>query len=97
MSTVFHASDCALHNGPAEMPEPCSCGAEPGRVPDLTTSDWPGEFLDEVLACLPADYQPISEIALPTQPHYALFSALHILRREGRADLVYGRGWKRVA
>jgi hypothetical protein len=24
-----HASDCALHNAPAQAPEPCTCGASP--------------------------------------------------------------------
>lgn len=26
-STMNHASDCAIHNGPAEKPGPCDCGA----------------------------------------------------------------------
>lgn len=29
-----HASDCALHNGPAYEPGPCDCGAEPDMTPE---------------------------------------------------------------
>lgn len=36
-----HASDCALHNGPAMMPLPCDCGAEPGRKPEAYGSEVP--------------------------------------------------------
>lgn len=36
-----HASDCSLHNGPAEVPRPCDCGAEPGRTPEDYGSEFP--------------------------------------------------------
>ena len=36
-----HASDCALHNGPAYMPGPCSCGADPGMPPERYGSEFP--------------------------------------------------------
>lgn len=29
---VLHASDCALHNGPALEPGPCNCGAQKAQV-----------------------------------------------------------------
>lgn len=29
---VVHASDCALHNGPAMDPGPCDCGAQKAQI-----------------------------------------------------------------
>lgn len=36
-----HASDCALHNEPADVPEACDCGAEPGKTPKQHGSEFP--------------------------------------------------------
>lgn len=38
-----HSSDCALHNGPAELPKPCDCGTQPGLTPDEYGSEFPKE------------------------------------------------------
>lgn len=38
---IPHSSDCALHNGPALEPEPCSCGADPGMTPEAYGSERP--------------------------------------------------------
>lgn len=38
-----HRSDCALHNGPAEEPGPCDCGADPGMTPERYGSEFPQE------------------------------------------------------
>jgi NTP pyrophosphatase (non-canonical NTP hydrolase) len=37
MESPLHASDCAVHNGPAYPPGPCNCGAVPVPRP----VDWP--------------------------------------------------------
>ena len=37
-----HASDCALHDGPAYTPGPCSCGADPTMTPERYGSEFPG-------------------------------------------------------
>jgi hypothetical protein len=36
-----HKSDCALHNGPAEEPKPCDCGADPEMTPEKYGSEFP--------------------------------------------------------
>lgn len=38
---MSHSSDCSLHNGPAEIPTPCDCGAEPGLTPEKYGSEFP--------------------------------------------------------
>lgn len=37
----IHLSDCARHHGPAMMPGPCDCGADPGMTPELYGSEFP--------------------------------------------------------
>lgn len=34
-----HASDCALHNGPAMMPGNCNCGINPRMTPHIYESE----------------------------------------------------------
>jgi hypothetical protein len=57
--TPQHASDCALHHGPAYKPEPCNCGAEPGRAPEDYGSEFPADpgapTLAEATAALKGD------------------------------------------
>ncbi len=36
-----HLSDCALHNGPAMVPESCDCGADPSMTPEKYGSEFP--------------------------------------------------------
>ena len=36
--TTKHASDCAVHNGPALPPGPCDCGADLNTLPTLLRS-----------------------------------------------------------
>lgn len=35
-----HASDCALHDGPAFLPGPCDCGLDPPVDPHKTFVPW---------------------------------------------------------
>ena len=39
----IHASDCALHNGPATDPGPCDCGADPDMTPERYGSERPAQ------------------------------------------------------
>ena len=39
----IHASDCALHNGPATEPGPCDCGADPSMTPERYGSERPAQ------------------------------------------------------
>jgi hypothetical protein len=49
-----HASDCALHNGPAEIPEICSCGVDPYIHPLTYGSEYPdrSEAIKAFLNCI---------------------------------------------
>lgn len=40
-SAISHASDCALHDGPAFEPGDCDCGAEPDMTPERYGSERP--------------------------------------------------------
>lgn len=54
-SKPIHVSFCALHNGPAMIPGPCSCGADPGMDPIRYGSEFPKSVYDaapDMLAAL---------------------------------------------
>lgn len=36
-----HSSDCALHNGPANIPDSCDCGFDPLMTPEKYGSEYP--------------------------------------------------------
>ena len=42
-----HLSSCELHKGPASVPGPCSCGAQPGMDPITYGSEFPSEAARE--------------------------------------------------
>jgi len=82
MST--HLSDCALHDGPAHVPGPCSCGANPGQRPDATTSEWP---LDPEATTLPHRRVPLltdEQKVLRTK----IADAMHLEQSGGWAPIV---------
>jgi len=39
-----HLSSCALHYGPAMVPKPCDCGADPGMTPVKYGSEYPKDW-----------------------------------------------------
>jgi len=60
---ILHASDCAVHNGPAYPAGPCDCGVEKGQE-----EDW-GALAEKQLASIKRDTQASFEDAMVRATH----------------------------
>lgn len=47
-----HWSSCALHNGPAFVPEPCDCGVDPSMTPEVYGSEFPNDMSSKLSTTL---------------------------------------------
>ena len=92
-SKPHHKSDCALHNGPAMIPGPCDCGADPEITPEKYGSEFPAPepaapSSDEVDRDLCAVSMVFPETAQDLRAHIAALEADNKRLREAICDLI---------
>lgn len=71
--SMSHASDCALHNGPAYTPLPCDCGAEPEMTPEKYGSEYPADTLEAACSRIQGNLKATNRPPIKGEEGYAFY------------------------